>query len=84
MTHQQLYREVMEVPLIFHWPGKIPEGGVIKGQVRLIDVAPTILDFAGIPPPAQIQGSSLRSLIASKSEAKRYAFSENPKKESEY
>lgn len=54
-----LYREVMRVPLIVKLPGA-PEGGQrIQAPVQLIDIAPTILDLAGLPPDPHMQGKSL-------------------------
>ena len=53
-----LYREALQVPLII----KLPQGekrGRIDAPVQLVDVMPTILDAAGINPPAGIRGISL-------------------------
>lgn len=44
-----VYDVTVKVPLIFHWPGKIPSGRRIKENVRLIDVLPTVLSLLGIP-----------------------------------
>ena len=49
---QNLFDNVLLVPLVMRYPSKIPAGRVVKGQVRLMDVAPTILGLAGIEPPA--------------------------------
>ncbi len=49
---QNLFDDVLRVPLVMRYPSKIPAGRVVKGQVRLMDVAPTILGLAGIEPPA--------------------------------
>ncbi len=57
-----LYDEVLKVPLIFAGPG-IPRGRVVHDQVRTIDFLPTLLDLAGIPVPAGIQGRSLVPLF---------------------
>jgi arylsulfatase A-like enzyme len=44
-------------PLIVSWPRVIEEhGGVRRHYVHAIDLAPTILDAAGIEPPATISG----------------------------
>jgi len=56
--HQKtLYEEVVRVPLLLRGPG-VPvrrEGA----QASLVDVAPTILDWAGLPIPPSVQGRSL-------------------------
>lgn len=44
------------VPLIVHVPGA--EAREIASQIRMIDVAPTILDLLGIPPPRSWEGRS--------------------------
>jgi len=46
-----LYDETIRIPLVARLPGRIPAGAVIEQQVRLMDVAPTILGFAGVAAP---------------------------------
>ena len=63
-----LYREVLRVPLIFHHGhhghhGQAPAGKRVSRQVRLIDVAPTILELVGIPIPEHLEGVSLRANV---------------------
>jgi arylsulfatase A-like enzyme len=58
-----LYDEVIKVPLILRMPGIIPAGVRLSRQVRLIDVAPTILDLVGIPAPAHFEGASLKPML---------------------
>ncbi len=57
------YIELTHVPLIISWPGMFPAGKVFNDNVCHLDVAPTILDYAGVPIPAQFQGMSLRGLL---------------------
>ena len=54
-----LYQEVLRVPLIFHHPTEAASGKRVEQQVRLIDVAPTILDLLRIPIPDDMDGISL-------------------------
>jgi arylsulfatase A-like enzyme len=61
-----LYDELIHVPLIFSMPGVLPGNVSIERQVRLLDVAPTILDLAGIPAEAHFEGVSLRNLLTGK------------------
>jgi len=64
MIHgHSLYDELIRVPLIIRYPGKITSGMVVKGQVSHLDIMPTVLDLAGLPIPAQCQGKSLLSVI---------------------
>ncbi len=55
-----LYDEVIMVPLVIRPPG--PAGPPVRapGQVSLIDLAPTILDYALTVAPGEMQGRSLR------------------------
>lgn len=43
-----LYDELIHVPIVFRYPPKVPAGDRVRAQVRLMDVAPTILSLAGI------------------------------------
>jgi arylsulfatase A-like enzyme len=56
-AHGDLYPEDLRVPLLVHLPGAAARR--IAGEVRLIDVAPTITDLLGIAPPASFDGESL-------------------------
>ena len=58
---QTLYDEVLHIPLLMRHPLTIESGMRIDGQVRLIDVAPTILDVIDLPPPPDFAGRSLRA-----------------------
>ena len=46
------------VPLIIYDPAK-PAAQVINSTTRLIDIAPTLLDIAGVPLPDDMDGTSL-------------------------
>jgi arylsulfatase A-like enzyme len=48
----------IRVPTLFTGPG-FDGRGVHDGMVSLIDLPPTLLDAAGIAPPAQMQGGSI-------------------------
>ncbi len=63
--HHGLYDTVTHVPLIFHCPKKITSGVKIRGLVQHIDIAPTILEFLGIPKPASMEGRNLLNMIHS-------------------
>ncbi|MEJ6951431.1 sulfatase-like hydrolase/transferase [Natronospora cellulosivora (SeqCode)] len=54
-----MYDEITRVPYIIKWPGVVPENSVCKYPVSHIDLAPTILEAAGIEIPNPIQGNSL-------------------------
>ena len=53
----RFYEGLVRVPLIFSWPGQIESGLVSDALVELIDIAPTLLELAGVPKPARMQGA---------------------------
>jgi len=62
--HWQLYcRPNLHVPFIMHVPGDLKKMVRIKELVRSIDILPTILDMAHIPPHSNAQGISLFPLM---------------------
>ncbi|MFH1418787.1 MAG: sulfatase-like hydrolase/transferase [Planctomycetota bacterium] len=63
-THANfIYDTTMLVPLIFRCPGLIPSGRRVPAQVRVVDIAPTVLDYLGLPALPIAQGTSLQPLI---------------------
>ncbi len=75
-----VYEELINFPLIFRYPDLFPRGKIVKGVVRSIDIAPTILDVAGIPKFKDIEGVSLLPLLSGKDQdLKLTAFSETGK-----
>ena len=59
LEHGLLYDENLRVPLIFSAPGRLPEGVAVADAVNALDVAPTILELAGIPKEEGFEGRSL-------------------------
>jgi arylsulfatase A-like enzyme len=71
-----LHEELLRVPCIVAGSG-IPEGRLVSGDARLVDVAPTLLELAGIAPGASMVGRSWAEAIRQRAEAFRgEAFSE--------
>jgi arylsulfatase A-like enzyme len=58
-----IYRESAQTPLVMRWPGTIQPGSVSDEIVGLIDLAPTLLEAAGVSVPEDIQGESLIPLL---------------------
>ena len=59
-----LYEESTTVPMIVSWRGHTPAGVVDSEHlVSGVDILPTICDYAGVTPPAELAGISLRPLI---------------------
>ena len=61
-----LYDGTMKVPLIFYGENHLPAGLAIKSRVRLIDLAPSILDMLNVPVNKEVQGTSLLPYISGK------------------
>jgi arylsulfatase A-like enzyme len=62
--HQgSLYDEVVRIPLIVSWPGRLPAGVAVEDQVRIIDVMPTLLSLAGVDRLPFTQGRDLSPLL---------------------
>ncbi len=63
MTHSFfLYDSTLHVPLIIHLPGQ-RRGRRVGGQVRVIDIMPTVLDYLGVDAPGPLDGSSLLPVL---------------------
>jgi arylsulfatase A-like enzyme len=58
-----LYDETIHVPLLFKLPGSVLAGRRVSAQVRLVDVAPTLLSMLSLPLPPTFQGESLVPLM---------------------
>ena len=54
-----LYDETLHVPLLVKLPLNRAAGKRIETRASLVDVAPTILNVAGVSPPSEMQGQSL-------------------------
>lgn len=50
----------LRVPLIVRWPGQVAGDTVVRHPVSLMDLAPTMLSFAGLPVPEHMQGHAFR------------------------
>lgn len=53
-----IYDPVMRVPVVMWGPGRIPVGRRIRTPVSLVDLPPTILGLAGLPPLPDADGES--------------------------
>jgi len=57
-----MYEESIKIPMIAHCPEIIPAGQRSQRLIVNIDVAPTILQAAGLPIPHTVQGESFLSV----------------------
>ncbi|MDD5573557.1 MAG: sulfatase [Candidatus Omnitrophica bacterium] len=72
--NQNLYQEVIHIPLVLRGPGIPSDGRRIASLAAQADVAPTLLDLAGLVVDDGLQGQSLVSLIRYPQNVLRRAF----------
>ena len=60
---RHFYEESAKVPLLVRWPTRLEGGAPINALIQNIDIAPTILDVAGLRAPAHMQGMSIVPLL---------------------
>ncbi len=60
------YEESMRVPMVMHCPALFRPGSVVSQVVANIDIAPTLLEAAGLKTPDQMDGKSFLSLAESR------------------
>ena len=70
-----MYEPSIRVPLLFAWPGRVP-AGLVDGRhmVLNVDLAPTLLEAAGLRAPAGIHGASFLPLAEGRDVEWRDAF----------
>ena len=56
---QAPHQELVHVPFMVHAPGLLPAGRAIESEVEAMDLAPTLLELAGIAVPESMQGQSV-------------------------
>ena len=57
------YEESIRIPMLMRWPKMIQPMTQINEMVLNIDIAPTLLELAGAPVPATMQGRSIMPLL---------------------
>jgi N-acetylglucosamine-6-sulfatase len=68
------YEESLRIPMLARYPGLIKPGTKISQLTLNIDLAPTLLDLAGLPAPKEMQGRPLTPLMQGKSPKWRESF----------
>jgi arylsulfatase A-like enzyme len=57
-----MHEPSIRVPLMIRYPKRIPANTIRDEMILDVDIAPTILDLAGLPLPPQMQGKSVLPL----------------------
>jgi choline-sulfatase len=65
------YEEAIRAPLLIRCPGQVRPGSTTRALVEFIDIFPTVLDFCGVPTPANVQGRSLRPVLTAQTATHR-------------
>ena len=65
-----LYDYGARVPLAVCWAERVPPGRTVSDLTSHIDLAPTILEAAGLTPPAAMTGNSFLDLLVSDQEGR--------------
>lgn len=68
------YEESIRIPLLVRCPSLTDKPGTRDAMALNIDLAPTILDIAGVPIPASMQGKSWKPLLQGKQTTLRDSF----------
>ena len=71
-----LYDSTTHVPLILKAPAGKNAGNVVDEQVGTLDILPTVLEYAGIPRPEPLTGTSLISIEEGTQKTNRLAVAE--------
>ena len=58
-----MYEESLRTPLLIRYPREINPGTELPQLVQNLDFAPTLLDYAGVEIPEEMQGESFRDLL---------------------
>ena len=64
-----MYEESIRMPFLVRWPANIKPGTKSDAIALNIDFAPTLLEIAGLPIPAEMQGRSLLSVFRGRTPA---------------
>jgi arylsulfatase A-like enzyme len=63
---RMIFEESLRTPFLMRWPQVTRPGSVSRDLVSNLDFAETLLDAAGLPIPADMQGRSLRAVAGGK------------------
>ncbi|MEM6698077.1 MAG: sulfatase [Bacteroidota bacterium] len=66
-----LYEGGIKTPWIVKWPAKVKAGSVNNNLVSAVDIAPTFLSVAGLPPLSEFEGIDFTPALSSAMEATR-------------
>ncbi|MCX6894996.1 MAG: sulfatase [Verrucomicrobia bacterium] len=71
---RSVYDESLRIPLLVRYPKRFAKGKVLDEMALNIDLAPTLLDLAGVAAPREMQGRSWLPLLTGQSKDWRQSF----------
>lgn len=69
-----MYEESFRTPMLMRYPKTIPVGSHIDANIVNADIAPTLLELAGVNIPGDMQGQSFAKVLRSPSKTHRKAL----------
>jgi arylsulfatase A-like enzyme len=66
-----MFEEVVNVPMMWNWPGRTPVESSRSEMVGLYDVLPTVCEIAGAPVPQHLCGRSFLRLVEGRLPSKK-------------
>ncbi len=72
-SHLGLHDPVLHVPVLLRQPGRVPGGLRLPQMLQHVDLAPTLLEAAGLPIPRAMEGRSFWGLATGASREGGYA-----------
>ncbi len=68
----------VRTPFVVRWPKRVSAGSVSQSVVSSLDIAPTVLELAGVPKLASLQGVSFAPILSDpKATVREFAFAEH-------
>ncbi len=58
-----LYEEMLRIPFVLRLPAGVAAGRTVAAPVDQVDIAPTLLALAGLPPSSELPGRDVRILL---------------------
>jgi len=65
-----IYEPSFRMPFMMRYPAKLKAGQIDHHLISNVDFAPTLIDFAGLKAPDDVQGHSFKDVIEGKKEVK--------------
>jgi len=73
-----VYDSGVQTPFVVRWPGRVQAGAVCESLVSVIDIAPSLVELAGLKPSPTFQGKSFSPLLEdSHASIREHVFAEH-------